>query len=1199
MFKKNKIIFFIFLGLLFLGVLFGYLYYISPRHVIHLKEFQTVLNSKEKEAAFTISEMIEAVCDENLDTLLNITYNDQDISYYIFEDDELIFWSGNHLDISGLNAFDFMELHYIELPNAHCAVLSRSQGEKNFIALITIKYNYPYETDKLINRFTSGFNTHPHIDIQVGLEADDYPVYCTNGYYMFSLKESDTPLYNDSFAYISAIAYLLVFVFFFILYFRFPTILKKKTIPIRAFLLMFIFVGLFVSTLLYFNIPGTLFKNSFFTSFEYASLGILSSLAHLIVFTLYVAFSVCLFFFYVKLPNELKSRRSIFLLILYPAFFILLYFVLWSLVFHSSIRLNIFHLTDFTFIGILAHILIFIWGVCLVLIFFKTHSYFLRKKNIRKVITYDSVFLLLLLLISLFINDFKTHLFIISYFILTLSCYFSYFLRKIKYRYIYLMILGATYAFLVVWNLFELSVEKNTQKYKVLAQNIYINGNLKNDPVAEIMLDDLNNRLMNDSLFLKMIHEEAFLDEMQEYLNRTHFHGFWSKYDIQLDKIEKASPFYENYMYYINNGNLIEGTYFYSIPTIENAMTYLGLFQINEDSTSSYFMRFYPRREYRSYSFPDLLIPSSVNMQTQLNVSIAKYDNGSLTYSSGSVEYPLNGSWVLEKYDSDCKLAFFENHLHYIYNANANTYIVITEQRYDEFSSYLQFFFYLFLAYFVLSWLAIRFYQIAKKDRYFNIGLTSRFQFAFILLLIVSFVTIFYVSVNFIKHRYEKQQKITLENKKNYIQHSLQDLYYFNQELNEYDVSDLYVDLLELSYIYQTDIHVFDNDGLLVCSSLPLIFNRHLISDRISPIPYFSQNIDIELYEHIGELDYLVAYTDFYNGDYLQIGYIAIPFYFSQKEMQQEIESFASVIVHIYLIIIILTILLTLIIGKRLSAPLNMLEKKLKQMRLGQRNEKIEYKLNDEIGQLVAQYNQTVDELEQSVDLLARSEREAAWRTMARQIAHEINNPLTPMKLSIQQLQRRKGMDDKDFDEYFDRSTEMFIEQIDNLSRIASTFSDFARMPEAKYEYVNITSILKSVIELFVNNMEKVEIRYIGTEEDIFIYADSEQLLQVFNNIIKNGIQSIPTDRHGVVKVDLYEKSDNVFICVHDNGNGIPKEIQDKLFMPNFTTKNQGMGLGLAISKNIIQQLGGYITFKTKQNIGTTFIVKIPIKKTI
>ncbi len=419
-------------------------------------------------------------------------------------------------------------------------------------------------------------------------------------------------------------------------------------------------------------------------------------------------------------------------------------------------------------------------------------------------------------------------------------------------------------------------------------------------------------------------------------------------------------------------------------------------------------------------------------------------------------------------------------------------------------------------------------------------------------------------------------------------------MYYWNKELDMNNASSLNFDLQDLSYTYQTDIHVFNNDGILVGSSQPLIFSRNLISNLISPLPYFLPDSNIEQYEHIGELNYLAAYTDFYNGDYLQIGYIAVPQFFSQEDLHDEIENFSSVIVHIYFFIILIGVLLTVIVGKGLSAPLNMLEKKLKEMRLGQRNEKIEYNYNDEIGQLVAQYNRTVDELEQSAKLLAKSERESAWKSMARQVAHEINNPLTPMKLSIQQLQRRKNMNDEGFDKYFNDTTAMLVEQIDNLSRIAGTFSDFARMPEAGFSRVDISVTLQSVVRLFANSNEKVEIRYFGKVKGVFVYADSEQLIQVFNNLIKNAIQSIPKDRKGRVEVRLEEPDMNVVVRISDNGTGIPQDVLDKMFVPNFTTKAQGMGLGLAISKNIIEQFGGSITFETEENIGSTFIVKIP-----
>ena len=256
--------------------------------------------------------------------------------------------------------------------------------------------------------------------------------------------------------------------------------------------------------------------------------------------------------------------------------------------------------------------------------------------------------------------------------------------------------------------------------------------------------------------------------------------------------------------------------------------------------------------------------------------------------------------------------------------------------------------------------------------------------------------------------------------------------------------------------------------------------------------------------------------------------------------------------------------------------------------------QKIDYKPKDEIGQLVEQYNRTVEELEKSAQLLARSERESAWKTMARQVAHEINNPLTPMKLTIQQLQRRKAMNDEHFDEYFEKSSSTLIEQIENLSKIASTFSTFARLPDAKFDKVDVARKLSSVVILFSNNNENMNITYEGPDENIFVWADQEQMIQVFNNLLKNAIQSIPATRRGEIGVNLELTEKWIHIYIKDNGKGIADEIKDKLFTPNFTTKTTGMGLGLTITQSIVMMFGGGITFETKEDEGTTFKIALP-----
>ena len=450
------------------------------------------------------------------------------------------------------------------------------------------------------------------------------------------------------------------------------------------------------------------------------------------------------------------------------------------------------------------------------------------------------------------------------------------------------------------------------------------------------------------------------------------------------------------------------------------------------------------------------------------------------------------------------------------------------------------------------------------------------------------------MSYGYTLNKYKQKQFTDIGLKKSYIQNALQQEYYWNQKLDSAVTSKLNFDLQDLSYTYQTDINVYDNFRNLIGTSQPELFSKKLISNLMSPKPYFSNNPDIDQYEHIGKLEYLATYTDFYNGEFLPIGYISIPQFLSRDEYNADVEGFLVVIAHISLIIIILFILISILIGRQLTAPLTMIENRLKDIRLGKENKKIDYKGNDEIGQLVAQYNRTVDELERSAQLLASSERESAWKLMARQVAHEINNPLTPMKLTIQQLQRSKTQNDERFDAYFEKSTATLIEQIENLSQIAGTFSNFARLPEPKLEKVDVAREAYMVAQLFSRNNDNVTVKFIGDEKNIFAVTDDKQIVQVFNNLMKNAFQAIPSGEKGEIKVSVAHSDKIVTIDIKDNGAGIPENIKDKLFTPNFTTKSTGMGLGLAISRNIIRASGGDITFESEQGKGTVFQVRLP-----
>jgi len=261
-------------------------------------------------------------------------------------------------------------------------------------------------------------------------------------------------------------------------------------------------------------------------------------------------------------------------------------------------------------------------------------------------------------------------------------------------------------------------------------------------------------------------------------------------------------------------------------------------------------------------------------------------------------------------------------------------------------------------------------------------------------------------------------------------------------------------------------------------------------------------------------------------------------------------------------------------------------------LKLGKSNEKIEWLRNDEIGKLIKDYNSMIDQIALSAEMLAKSEREQAWREMAKQVAHEIKNPLTPMKLSIQHLQ--KAWNDKvdDWDKRLNKFSKTLIEQIDSLSEIASEFSDFAKMSSTNFSILNLSEILQSTVNLFITSVDNnIEIET-KIEDNCLIYADKKQMIQVFNNLIKNAIQAVQSDEKGLIIIELTKDNTSVTLKIKDNGRGIDNEMKEKIFSPNFTTKSSGMGLGLAIVKSIIETNKGEIWFVSEEGKGTEFYIK-------
>lgn len=493
---------------------------------------------------------------------------------------------------------------------------------------------------------------------------------------------------------------------------------------------------------------------------------------------------------------------------------------------------------------------------------------------------------------------------------------------------------------------------------------------------------------------------------------------------------------------------------------------------------------------------------------------------------------------------------------------------------------------FVFLA--VIAWGIV---AIVRARGYRNLNLTYKIQFTTLLVLLIGYVSIFAVASRYIRQHYQQRQEAELQQKCRFIQTALQNLYFWDISLSSVSPEALNADLRDLAYAYGTDIHVYGLDGRLLGSSTPSLFQHRLLSLYLAPEVMFSKKpATMTCYSSLGEMRYLSAYTEFVNGSFITLGYIAVPSFISEAEINEEVESFMARLFPLMILAMIAAFIFSIGLSRALVAPIKAVTAQMSNLSLRDPNAHIPYANNDEIGRLVAQYNNMVDELAKSSRKLAQSERETAWRTMARQIAHEINNPLTPMKLTVQQLQRLKGSDR--FDQQFDKASTMLVDQIDNLSRIATSFSTFAKQPEVQTSEVDVAKKLTAAVELTSNNPQQIPIRYFGPSEGIIVQADKEQIGQVFVNIIRNAVQAIDNSKKGDIMVILKDDPNKpeVEISISDNGPGIPLDIQSKMFTPNFTTKTNGTGLGLVISKNIVEGSDGRITFQTSKK-GTTFFI--------
>jgi two-component system nitrogen regulation sensor histidine kinase NtrY len=751
-------------------------------------------------------------------------------------------------------------------------------------------------------------------------------------------------------------------------------------------------------------------------------------------------------------------------------------------------------------------------------------------------------------------------------------------------------------------------------EYKVLIKKQKFANQLllENDVLAEFLISEAVNKIKSDVQLVSRFMNPVLVSNLTyDRIKQLYFNNYLEKYDVkftffsyprisqevdtlnsQLQSIKSsfAKPEYAtdyNNIFFVNDALHFDKSRYYVFVPLERYGISLGELVID----------FQPKMYMPSSVYPELLIDKRFSYPADEVFNYALYLKGEFIYESGNYNYLVDFNPELLKESKFYSEGLEDGLYHHLgVRGSDEKVFVISSELYPN-EAILSNFSFLFQLFIVI--MAVLSLGNALRLRFQDVGLNfaSRLQIYLSLVMFLPLLIISAAIINSINKSYSEEIELGYRSKADNISRNFtQPLSnYFDNKINRDDLNQT---VSNISRFAQIDINIYDPRGKLVSTSQPRVFDSNLVSDYINPRPFYlilaGEEESLTYDETIGSFAYRSTYhaiRSFEDGKLL--GILSIPFFQSKAYLEKQKVEVFNTIINIVTFIFIAAFILSNFATAVITRPLNLIADKLKKTKLEGENQPLVWKSNDEIGMLVTEYNKMLLNLEKSREVLSQNEKEMAWREMARQVAHEIKNPLTPMKLTLQQLQRTAHKEiQSEKNQYMENSLKTLLLQVDTLSDIATSFSAFAQMPIPQNQKMNLVEVVGNVIVLFE---KKCQIVSEVPNTQVSVFADSKLIGRILNNLLLNGIQSVPSDREPVLKIILQQKEGMAHIAVSDNGSGIDPSIQPKVFIPNFSTKTSGSGLGLAIAKRGIEHAGGRIWFETEIDHGTTFFLELPI----
>ncbi|MFT5777876.1 MAG: two-component system nitrogen regulation sensor histidine kinase NtrY [Crocinitomicaceae bacterium] len=1170
--------------------------------------FEASFHDREDELASGLAYFKNDLVASGIDKVWTDAENPSDINLHVYRHDSLVYWNTNQLPIIRFAEIHFPSEGLLHLQNGWYYAKIIEVDEFLICGSFLIKQDYSYENNDLVNEFSEQLPLSFGASISLD-EYEGYPVQLANQEFVFSLLPDELQAATSSESILLLIL-LLVTISMWLLW------LSQVRVRLPKKLQWFVPLAVIIVRILsiYYNWFAFMGETAAFDPSLYGANAWFPNFAEYLINIAVIVYLMTELKVLIKIVVKNAFGRWIALLTYVGSIFlwIFLVYLIQGLIEHSSIPLIIDKLFALNVFSLLA--------VASIGIFFYSYSLLLRSlvmccKELKwsatqlAVITFILGCLFLLYEINIGDQVLLNGLFPMVFYGL---------IMYLVYRYANVRKLGAG---LILLMLFSLVISVNISEFNRVKERgereLYANQvATEQDIVTEAEYALLAGKIQTDKFLQRFIAAPQVMSfsEFQEGMERRLFNGFWERYEMTFSLFDEEHQALIQYSkdpgdLYDELQTIVERS---GVPSeIDDNMYFIedhsGQFSyiirqtlIAKDSsnTATLFCTLKSKKIPEEIGFPRLLISVQTNvLETLEGYSIAKYHKGRLVTKYGEFNYPSSHTAMVPKKIKSKGFFDYDKYNHYVLMEDKSDVVVLSSKNFSNIDL-LTSFSYLF-SFFGMLLLPLIFRLNSGGAIRRTFSLAMKIQFVLISLVFLSLLAFGWGSGIFVSDQYNQYTNDVISEKLNSVQTEVR------SKLGDLDGLTIEENGNYMQFIFQkfakvfyTDINMYDNDGHLLGTSRPKVYNIGLLSEQMNPIAYefmhYNQKSEFVHAESIGELNYSSAYLPFYNNNGVLMGFINLQHFGQQREFENQIQKFLVAIINVFILLLAISIVLAIFISNWLTSPLRILQESFARVKFGKHNEQISYDREDEIGALVKDYNQKLLELEFAAEQLAKSERESAWREMAKQVAHEIKNPLTPMKLSVQQLLRTYDPNDPKSGDKLKKVANSIVEQIDALTNIANEFASFAKMPNPREERFDLVALVRGVREVFTTEA-RIKLIIVCDPDVIHVKADKDQFVRVFNNLIKNAIQAIPSDRSGIIDIDLRTKGNKVHVKVTDNGVGIDPSKEGKIFVPYFTTKSTGTGLGLAMVKQIIENHQGSIDFDTTLDVGTTFELILPI----